>query len=525
MNTESMNTKESMSTPTSNVPSARHRVRTYRSNEDLPREEQLAWKIAEVATDPVEVQPDVTDMIINRVIDNAAVAAASLTRTPPSAARAQALSHPVSVNGAGAAIVGTDRRTSPEWAAWAHGVAVRELDYHDTFLAAEYSHPGDNIPPILAVAQHVGADGAALLRGLATGYEIQVDLVRAISLHKHKIDHVAHLGPSAAAGIGTLLGLDTAVIYQAIGQALHTTTATRQSRKGAISSWKAYAPAFAGKLAIEAVDRALRGETSPNPIYEGEDGVIAWLLDGPEGSYEVPLPAPGEPKRGILDTYTKEHSAEYQAQAWIDLARRLGNERPELRDPANIAAIVLHTSHHTHYVIGSGAGDPQKYDPTASRETLDHSIAYIFTVALQDGGWHHVDSYAPERAGRPDTVALWHKITTAEDPEWTRRYHSEDPDEKAFGGRVEITLTDGSTVVEEIAIADAHPLGARPFARPDYVRKFRLLAEPALAPAEIERFLALAERLPELTPVEVQALSIVAKPGLLASAPNPTGLF
>ena len=56
---------------------------------------------------------------------------------------------------------------SAEWAAWANGVAVRELDYHDTFLAAEYSHPGDNIPPILAVAQHDGATGADLVRGIA----------------------------------------------------------------------------------------------------------------------------------------------------------------------------------------------------------------------------------------------------------------------------------------------------------------------------------------------------------------------
>ena len=54
---------------------------------------------------------------------------------------------------------------------------------------------------------------------------------------------------SAAAGIGTLLGLDTATIYQAVQQALHVTTATRQSRKGEISSWKAFAPAHAGKLA------------------------------------------------------------------------------------------------------------------------------------------------------------------------------------------------------------------------------------------------------------------------------------
>ncbi|MCR2819873.1 MmgE/PrpD family protein [Microbacterium sp. zg.Y1090] len=504
-----------------------HHLRVHRSDEELAREGQLAWHIAEVATDPVAVEPEVIDMIINRVIDNAAVAAASLTRAPVSAARQQALDHAVSVGGDGATVFGCalERRTSPEWAAWANGVAVRELDYHDTFLAADYSHPGDNIPPILAVAQHVGSDGEALVRGIATGYEIQIDLVRAICLHKHKIDHVAHLGPSAAAGIGTLLGLPTETIYQAVGQALHTTTATRQSRKGEISTWKAHAPAFAGKMAVEAVDRAMRGETSPSPIYEGEDGVVAWMLDGPDASYDVPLPAAGEPKRAILDSYTKEHSAEYQAQAWIDLARKLHGEHPEATDPANVESIVLHTSHHTHFVIGSGANDPQKYDPTASRETLDHSIPYIFAVAVQDGGWHHVDSYAPERAGREDTVALWHKITTAEDAEWTRRYHSEDPAEKAFGGRVEIRLTDGTVIEEEIAVADAHPLGARPFAREDYIRKFRILAEPVLESAEIERFLDLAQRLPELTADEVRQLSIVAKPGLLLAAPAPKGLF
>ncbi|MDA3146839.1 MmgE/PrpD family protein [Leucobacter sp. UCMA 4100] len=504
-----------------------HHVRVYKSEEDLPREGQLAWKIAEVAVDPVEVEADVVDMIINRIIDNASVAAASLNRGPIIASRAQALSHPASTGGKGATIFGVENaeRTSPEWAAWANGVAVRELDYHDTFLAAEYSHPGDNIPPILAVAQHVGADGRALVRGIATGYEIQVDLVRAICLHKHKIDHVAHLGPSAAAGIGTLLGLDATTIYQAVSQALHTTTATRQSRKGEISTWKAHAPAFAGKMAVEAVDRAMRGQTSPSPIYEGEDSVIAWLLDGPEAAYEVPLPAKGEAKRAILDTYTKEHSAEYQAQALIDLARKLHTEHPELQGGAAVESIVIHTSHHTHYVIGSGANDPQKYDPAASRETLDHSIPYIFAVALQDGGWHHVDSYTPERAGREDTVTLWNKITTAEDAEWTRRYHSIDPNEKAFGGRVEIVLTDGTKIVDEIAVADAHPLGAKPFMRENYIAKFRLLAEPVLEQAEIERFLELVQRLPELSAAEVQELNIVAKSGLLDLAAAPKGLF
>jgi 2-methylcitrate dehydratase len=502
-----------------------HRVRAHRSDENLAKTGQLAWAMAEVATDPVEVPETVVEMIVNRVIDNAAVAAASVGRAAVSSAREQALGHGPSAGGAGAGVFGLElaRRVSPEWAAYANGVAVRELDYHDTFLAADYAHPGDNIPPVLAVAQHVGADGHALVRGIATGYELQIDLVRAISLHKHKIDHIAHLGPSAAAGIGTLLGLPADVIYQAIGQALHTTTTTRQSRKGEISSWKAYAPGFAGKLAVEAVDRAMRGETSPAPIYEGEDGVIAWLLDGPEGSYEVPLPGPGEPKEAILDSYTKEHSAEYQAQAWIDLSRKLLRDHPDVADPERVESIVVHTSHHTHYVIGSGANDPQKYDPQASRETLDHSLPYILAVALQDGAWHHVDSYAPERAQRPDTVALWQKISTVEDDEWTARYHAGGAGQ-SYGGRVVITLRDGRQVVDEIAVADAHPAGARPFARDDYVAKFRTLAVPALGEQEAERFLGLALRLPELSPEEVGSLTFTALPGVLPSSARP-GLF
>ena len=245
------------------------------------------------------------------------------------------------------------------------------------------------------------------------------------------------------------------------------------------------------------------------------------MLDGPDAVYDVPLPAKGESRRAILSSFTKEHSAEYQAQAWIDLARRLRVQHPELLEPGTVQSMVLHTSHHTHFVIGSGANDPQKYDPTASRETLDHSLPYIFAVALQDGVWDHAGSYAPARAARADTVALWRSITTAEDPEWTRRYHSVDPTEQAFGGRAEIQLTDGTRVTAEIAVADAHPLGARPFARPDYIRKFRTLADGVLADAEIERFLEVAERLPALTAAELSGLTITAT-GLSAA---PKGLF
>ena len=272
------------------------KVKVHPSKSNLSKQDQLAWKIAEIATDNAPINKDSEEMVINRIIDNASVAIASFDRTPVISAREMALAHPRE-NGANVFGMNSKYKVDCEWAAWANGTAVRELDYHDTFLAADYSHPGDNIPAILAVAQQKKSSGSDLIKGILTGYEVQVNLVKGICLHEHKVDHIAHLGPSVAAGLGTLLHLNTDTVYQAIQQALHTTISTRQSRKGEISSWKAFAPSHAGKLAIEAVDRTMRGEGAPSPIYEGEDSVIAYILSGPGVEYTVPLPNVGEEKK------------------------------------------------------------------------------------------------------------------------------------------------------------------------------------------------------------------------------------
>jgi 2-methylcitrate dehydratase len=165
-------------------------------------------------------------------------------------------------------------------------------------------------------------------------------------------------------------------------------------------------------------------------------------------------------------------------------------------------------------------------DPHASRETLDHSLMFIFASALHTGFWHHVRSYAPEVVRHPQLVALWQTIRTVEDATWTNRYHASDPREKAFGGRVEITLADGEQIVDEIAVADAHPLGARPFARPDYIRKFHALTEEWLAPAEGARFLEAVQRLPSLEAARLEELNVSLPPETLARAGSgPRGIF
>jgi len=234
------------------------------------------------------------------------------------------------------------------------------------------------------------------------------------------------------------------------------------------------------------------------------------MLNGPEALYQVLLPGPGEGKRAILDSYTKQHSAEYQSQALIDLAFRMGKR---VKNWDDVGEVVIETSHHTHNVIGTGAGDPQKMDPHASRETLDHSIMYIVAVALQDGEWHHVRSYAPERAARPDTVALWHKVRTLEDPKWTERYHARRHEDLAFGGRIELRMKDGSVIADEMAVANAHPLGATPWTRPDYINKFRVMTDGLITPEEASRFLQACEELPGLKAGELHRLNVAMPEG------------
>ena len=484
-----------------------HKVKVYPSKITLPKEKQFAWKIAEIANDNSKLNKDAIEMAINRIIDNASVAIASLNRKSVISSREMALSHPKK-NGATIFGINSKLKFNCEWAAWTNSTAVRELDFHDTFLAADYSHPGDNIPPLIAVAQQKKKSGLDLLRGIITAYEVQVNLVKGICLHKHKIDHIAHLGPSVAAGLGAMLKLNTNTIYQAIQQALHTTISTRQSRKGEISSWKAYAPAHAGKLAIEAVDRVMRGEGAPSPIYEGEDSVIARILGGKKALYKVPLPKKNHEKKAILETYTKEYSAEYQAQALIDIAKKLNKKINNLNE---IKKIDIFTSHHTHYVIGTGANDPQKMNPNASRETLDHSIMYIFAVALEDGDLHHIKSYTKSRAKQKSTIRIWHSIKTHEDKKWTKKYHDPKPKNKSFGAKTVVTLKNGRKIIESLNRADSHPYGARPFKRDNYINKFLILTKNIISKKESDRFLITVQKLMKLKVGQLNKLNIIIK--------------
>lgn len=497
-----------------------HTVRAHLEKDRLKKEDQLAWKLAHLAVHvkDTDLDPDVIDMVKNRIIDNAAIALAAVNEHAVVVARDKAMY----TEGRGEATIyglPKNKMFGPREAAFVNAVAVRFRDQDDTYLAAEYSHPDDNISPLLAVAQQLGIGGKDLIRGIAVAYEVHVALVgtgngTGICLHKHKVDHMTHIAAASAAGMSAMLGLPIEQAYHAINFAVHNAVSSRQSRKGDIGAQKEFVPGFSAEISIDAVNAAMMGLKGPNPVYEGEDSLIRRFLDGknnPDAVYKIELAEAGKDKlRNIMMTYPKEHAFEYQGQAIIDMALGMAQQLPQKKtggvDWAQVKSILLETSHHTDHVIGTGANDPQKVDPDSPRGTLDHSIMFAIARSMQLGRWDEsvYDIKSEEKDELRRAMLL---IQTKQDAEWERRYHSTDPKEQAFGGTLIVVLADGRVIKDSKACANAHPLGATPWKRPNYIRKLEMLTAHVLSEKSRKAFLEKVDVLEKLEADQLSALT------------------
>ena len=149
---------------------------------------------------------------------------------------------------------------------------------------------------------------------------------------------------------------------------------------------------------------------------------------------------------------------------------------------------------------------------------------YIFAVALEDGDWHHVKSYTKARANRKSTIKIWRSIKTCEDKKWTKKYHDPNPKNKSFGAKVVVTLNNGKKIAEELDRADAHPYGARPFKRENYINKFLTLTEGILDKKESNRFLKTVQNLRNLKSGQLHKLNIEVRRNKLKRN-NKKGIF
>lgn len=421
--------------------------------------ETLADQLAEFALKTrFENLPDaVVTEARRRLIDSFGCAAGALHEPAPGIARRVASRF----QGApGATLFGGGRSTA-DWGAFANGVHIRYLDCNDTYLSLEPAHPSDNWAAIMAVGEHVGADGRDWITAAAIAYEVQCRLCDAASIRKRGWDHTTYGHLSTALAASRLLGLDHSRTVHALGIAGTTAAALRLTRAGELSMWKGCAFAHAARNGVFAAWLAADGMTGPSPLFEGDMGfwqqtsgpfTIA-QLGGPEAS-DWMLPK----------TSIKFVPAEYHSQSAIAAAFEL---RPRIGDPSRIQGIEIATFRTAVEIIGQ---DPEKWRPK-TRETADHSLPYCTAVALVDGTIT-ADQFSPARLADPDLLDLVSRTRVIEDPDLTAGYPAGIPN------RVTVTLDDGSILVREVAFPPGHD--KNPLTDDQLFNKFRSLAEPAL---------------------------------------------
>ena len=416
-----------------------------------------------------------------RVIDSLATTFGAYWSRPARVARAKAMA--VNDPPPSATVWGTNHPTPPDLASFANGTMVRYLDYNDTYLSLEPAHPSDNIPAAVATGQTAGKNGKDIILAIVIAYEIQCRLCDAASLRAGGWDHVTYGALSTALAAGKLWGLTEDQLEHALGLAGVCNIATRQTRTGQISDWKACAFANAGRNGIFAADLARRGMTGPNEIFEGPKGLMH-QLDIPTAKDVVF----GEAGDFMIDkTYIKFWPAEYHSQSAIDACLQM---RPRI-EGKDISKIHIKSFEAAVSIIGS---EPEKLRPT-SRETADHSMFYCCAAALLDGDVT-LATFDKDRLTDPKILDLIDKTTIVEDVELNKAYP------KGIPNDITITCSDGTQVNKRVDFPRGH--AENPMTDDEIVTKFNCMADGVVtresAQGVLERAWAM-DAMDDVTPI------------------------
>jgi 2-methylcitrate dehydratase len=407
-----------------------------------------------------------------RVIDSLGTALGAYHSKAATIARQTAIQQGVKTGGA--VVLGTSHRATPDVAAFANGAAVRYLDYNDTYLSKEPAHPSDNIPATLAAAQSAGRSGKDFILASVIAYEIQCRLCDAASLRKYGWDHVTYGAFSSTLGASKLWGLSVDEMIHAQGLAGVCNIATRQTRTGQISMWKACAFSNAARNALFATNLARQGFTGPHEIFEGPKGVFKMLTGG---KFDVKLGSKGAGYM-INKTYIKYWPAEYHAQSSIDAALQI--RKQFLADGyswKDIKKLHMESFEAAVSIIGS---EPEKWRPT-SRETADHSMGYMTIAALIDGDVTR-ETFSPKKFTDKKYLGLLDRTSIVEAKDLNKGY----PD--GIPNRLTLTMRDGKTYKKTVKYPRGH--AGNPMSDSEVERKFRTLATGVISTKLQDRLLA-----------------------------------
>lgn len=441
----------------------------------------IAGKLAEYAhgLQFTDLPDEVVHEVKRRLIDSIGCAIGAFNSEPAKIARKIA----GTIKGS-AAVLGSNIKTTPDLAAFANGVAIRYLDYNDTYLAKEPAHPSDNISACLAVAEAENKTGRDLITAIAIAYEVQCRLCDAASLRQRGWDHVTYGAFSSTLAAAKLMGLSIEKTVHALGLAGVANIALRQTRVGELSMWKGCAFANTARNAVFAANLARNGLTGPAPIFEGEKGFMKQV----SGHFE--LKEFGNGKRRpfkILDTYIKFYPAEYHSQSAIEAAIELRKEiaGQGFSQADDIQSIEIRTFDAAYEIIGSG---PEKWNPK-TRETADHSLPYCVAVALIDGGVG-LNQFSENRINDSKLHKLIQKVKVIRDKGLTNQYP------EAMPNLIKITMRDGRKFSNKVKYPKGHP--KKPMTDDEVEEKFRRLVKGNISGQDIDNLLDVLWRIEEV---------------------------
>jgi 2-methylcitrate dehydratase len=357
----------------------------------------------------------------------------------------------------GAKVPGTSYQLDPVQAAWNLGVMVRWLDFNDTWLAAEWGHPSDNLGGILAAADWLSraalADGKApvtmreVLVAMIQAHEIQGCLALENSFNRVGLDHVVLVKVATTAVVSRLLGLTKEESLNALSLAWVDGQSLRTYR---------HAPNTGSRKSWAAGDATARGVRLALIARAGEMGYPSALTAKTWGFYDVSFKGQPFKFQRPYGSYVMENvlfkvsfPAEFHSQTAVEAAMAIHAELVRRGKSAeDIARVSIRTHEACIRII-------DKKGPLSNPADRDHCIQYMVAVPLLFGRLTAKD-YEDNVAVDPRIDCLREKTVCVEDPAFTRDYH--DPEKRSIANGLTVTLTDGTTLPEVVV---EYPIGHR----------------------------------------------------------------
>ncbi len=397
----------------------------------------------------------------------------------------------------GARVPGTQFQLDPVQAAFNIGTMIRWLDFNDTWLAAEWGHPSDNLGGILATADFLSRNSKTpllvrdVLTAMIKAHEIQGVLALENSFNRVGLDHVVLVKVASTAVVSQLLGLSYDQVVNAVSQAWVDGQSLRTYRHapntGSRKSWAA------GDATARAVRLALISKT-------GEMGYPSALTAKTWGFYDVLFKGREFKFQRPFGSYVMEHvlfkisfPAEFHSQTAVEAAMAL---HPQVKDRIeDIKKITIRTHEAAIRII-------DKKGPLSNPADRDHCIQYMVAVPLIFGRLTAAD-YEDGIAADPRIDSLREKMICVEDPQFSKDYH--DPDKRSIANALSVDFKDGKKLQEVVV---EYPIGhkrRRKEGMPLLVEKFERNLARRFAPKQQKAILDLFSKTEELEQTPVKA--------------------